>query len=147
MLETQKYETLVFLCHNDIIKDSEEFANILIEKGRAQSEDILITLAIDMANRACKHQKVFELLLLSQKVWEARRYLKLNFENIEVLFMIYAAKLIRDERQKAEYIKLTKLFIQKKFPSITEKYLQEAEESVRVKVVPEGPSFTRQSLR
>ena len=34
MLELKKYETLVFLCHNDIIKDSEEFVDMLMDHGR-----------------------------------------------------------------------------------------------------------------
>ena len=102
-----------------------------------------------MANRSCKHQKVFELLLIAQKVWEARRFLKINFENIEILFMIYAAKLIENTSVRDEYIQLTRNFIQKKFPSITEKYLEEAEESVRLESIEreKAAGFTRQSLR
>ena len=33
LLDCKKYELLVFLCHNDIIKDTEEFADFLIQKG------------------------------------------------------------------------------------------------------------------
>ena len=108
-----------------------------------ENSEILITLSIDMANRGCKPQKVFELLLISQKVWEARRYLKYNYESIDVLFMIYSAKFIREPNIRKEYLRLTKQFIQKKFPSMTEKYINEAEESVRI----ESASFSRQSLR
>jgi hypothetical protein len=53
-----------------------------------------------MANRVCKPQKVFEMLILSQNVWEARRYLKQNYENIEVPFMIHCAKGIEDNQLK-----------------------------------------------
>lgn len=72
-----------------------------------------------MANRVCKPQKVFEMLILSQNVWEARRYLKQNYENIEVQYMIYASKGIKDPRLKQEYIKLTRAFIFRKFSSIS----------------------------
>ena len=33
LLECGKYDLLVFLCHNDIIRDNEEMADILVNKG------------------------------------------------------------------------------------------------------------------
>lgn len=44
--------------------------------------------------------------------------------------MIYASKGIRNETTRKEYLKLTRNFILKKFPSITDKYLDEAEYNV-----------------
>ena len=100
LLECGKYELLVFLCHNDIIKDNESLAELLFSKSIKLNEPILNTLAIDMANRVCKDQKVFEFLVLSQKVWEARRYLKTHYENIEILFIIYVSDGIKDPAMK-----------------------------------------------
>lgn len=51
-----------------------------------------------MANRVCKPQKFYEMLIVSQNTWMARRYLKQNYENIEVLFMIYVLKEIKDQK-------------------------------------------------
>lgn len=59
LLECSKYETLVFLCHNDVIKDNPDFAQTLINKGLKEKKEIILTLGIDMANRTSKPQKVF----------------------------------------------------------------------------------------
>jgi hypothetical protein len=60
---------LVLLIHFDVIQDNEEHVTELIEKGIKENEETLITLAIDMAHRVCKPNKMLELLIASQRVW------------------------------------------------------------------------------
>lgn len=68
-----------------------------MNRASKENEEILLTLSIDMANKVCKPQKVFEMLIQTQRVREARRFLKQNYENIETLFIITVSKGIKDE--------------------------------------------------
>jgi hypothetical protein len=76
LIGCRKYEMLVLLIHFDVIQDNEEHVTELIEKGIKENEETLITLAIDMAHRVCKPNRMLELLIASQRVWEAKRYFK-----------------------------------------------------------------------
>lgn len=77
-----------------------------------------------MANRICKCQKLYQYLIMSQKIREAKRYVKGNYEFLETLSIINEAKNIEDVNVKRDYVRFAKAFICKKYPNTNEKYLE-----------------------
>lgn len=54
LLINQKYEQLVYLVHNDVIKDSEDLSSKLVMEGIERNELMLLTLGLDMGHRVSK---------------------------------------------------------------------------------------------
>lgn len=79
---------------------------------------------MDMANRICKAETVLEYLMRSQRVREAKRYIKNNYERIDTLFIINIAKEIRSPQSQKDYVIFAKNFIQKKYPNTIDKYIE-----------------------
>lgn len=83
-----------------------------------------MTLVLDLANQMNPCLDVFMFLMKTQRVREAKRYLKANHERIAVPETMKAATLIKDEFMRKEYIKFVKFFIPQKFPTMSLTYLE-----------------------
>lgn len=85
---------------------------------------------MDMGKRVCKAETIYEYLLLCQKVREAKRFIKTNYQFVETLSIIRLAKLIENVKIKKDYVHFAKALITKKYPNTMDKYVEEVENEV-----------------
>lgn len=63
----------------------------------------------------------------TQRVREGKRFIKNNYDRMEALDIMEAAKYINNAELKREFIGYSRSFILKKFPTVNPIYLDEAE--------------------
>jgi hypothetical protein len=69
-------------------------------------------------------------MLKKDRLREAKRYLKSNYDKCEVLDMLEVAKYITSVEKRKEFVRFVRLFITQKFPAINTIYLDEAEKKL-----------------
>jgi hypothetical protein len=79
---------LTYLCHHDIIKADQKIYKLIYEKGEEQKDDLLITLSIDLVSQTNAPKEVLRLLMKSQRCKEGKRFIKSNYEKMDVLDML-----------------------------------------------------------
>ena len=57
---------------------------------------MLGTLAVDMAFRSGSYKDMLKLMMKLERVRDAKKYIKQNFDKIEVLYLIEVAKYIKN---------------------------------------------------
>lgn len=87
----------------------------------------MATLAVDMTYRSGTQKEMVKLLMKLDRVRDAKKYIKQNYDKIDVLYLIEVAKYIKNPIIFAEYLKYAKSFILLKYPTINIAYLNEAE--------------------
>ena len=56
---------------------------------------MLATLAVDMTFRSGSYKDMLKILMKLERVRDAKKYIKQNYEKIEVLYLIEVAKYIK----------------------------------------------------
>lgn len=80
-----------------------------------------------MIYRSGNQKETLKILMKLERVRDAKKYIKQNYDKIEVLYLIEVAKYIKNPVILADYLKYIKSFILLKYPTINVVYLDEAE--------------------
>ncbi len=84
---------------------------------------MLGTLAVDITFRSGTHKDMVKILMKLERVRDAKKYIKQNYDKIEVLYLIEVAKYIKNPVIFKEYLKYIKSFILLKYPTTNIAYL------------------------
>lgn len=84
---------------------------------------MLGTLAVDMTFRSGSHKEIARILMKFERVRDAKRFIKQNYDKIDVLYLIEVAKYIKNPVILEEYLRYIKSFILLKFPTLNIAYL------------------------
>lgn len=88
---------------------------------------ILGTLSVDITFRSGTPRDMIKILMKLNRVRDAKRFIRVNYEKVDVLYLIEVAKYIKNPVILADYLKYIKSFILLKYPTININYLNEAE--------------------
>jgi hypothetical protein len=72
-------------------------------------------------------KEVLRMIMKTQRVREGKRFIKANFDKMDALDIMEAAKYITGVEIKREFLGYARLFILKKYPAVNPIYLDEAE--------------------
>ncbi|CAM6005794.1 unnamed protein product [Sphagnum balticum] len=83
-----------------------------------------------LGRRVYPPKEVLKLLMKNQRVKEAKRYIKMNHEKMEVLDLLEFAHYIKSVDIRREFVKFARFFIQQKYPAMNPLYIDEAEKKL-----------------
>jgi|GEM_PF-4386855 len=88
---------------------------------------MLGTLAVDITFRSGTPREMVKILMKLDRVRDAKKFIRVNYDKIDVLYLIEVAKYIKNPVILTDYLKYIKSFILLKYPTINITYLNEAE--------------------
>lgn len=88
---------------------------------------MLGTLAVDITFRLGTPRDMVKILMKLDRVRDAKKFIRVNYDKIDVLYLIEVAKYIKNPVILTDYLKYIKSFILLKYPTINITYLNEAE--------------------
>lgn len=88
---------------------------------------MLGTLAVDITFRSGTPRDMVKILMKLDRVRDAKKFIRVNYDKIDVLYLIEVAKYIKNHVILTDYLKYIKSFILLKYPTINITYLNEAE--------------------
>lgn len=88
---------------------------------------MLGTLAVDITFRSGTPKDMVKILMKLDRVRDAKKFIRVNYDKIDVLYLIEVAKYIKNPVILTDYLKYIKSFILLKYPTINITYLNEAE--------------------
>ncbi len=78
---------------------------------------------MDITFRSGTHKDMVKILMKLERIRDAKKYIKQNYDKVDVLYLIEVSKYIKNPNVFSEYLKFIKSFILLKYPTINIAYL------------------------
>jgi hypothetical protein len=78
---------------------------------------------VDITFRSGTHKDMVKILMKLERIRDAKKYIKQNYDKVDVLYLIEVSKYIKNPNVFSEYLKFIKSFILLKYPTINIAYL------------------------